>query len=245
MSCAAARTPLETHGTFGSPDPVVSCYPAESTAKSSYIESYVQSLISDAPGYVLSWIMVGRGEVGVNCGVPVATKGCDNPDCGKIYYVRHKCRRRACPTCYKGWIYEESTKITARLLSYESIKRNKGKRLVHLILSPDGPFAPGTREELRALFNDGYKYLKEKGVEGGALVFHAFRTTKDAKRKAKAAHMKKWAWIRKQENYERYIVYSPHMHCICFVGHLKKPEEGEKWIYKTITNEKNNNRLYA
>jgi len=110
--------------------------------------------------------------------------------------------------------------------------------LVHIVLSPSESSAPVTRAELRALFNEGYEYITEKGAAGGAVIFHAFRATKYAKRCAQGAHQKTWAWIRSQTRPAAYYRFSPHLHLVTFINYMKEPKEGEVWIYKTITNDK-------
>jgi len=184
------------------------------------------------------WILVGRGEKGEGCGELAAAYICDNPECGKPHYTVFHCRRKACPNCYGDWILHQRDKAVARLLSSESMQRNKGKRLVHIVLSPSEELKPQTHAELDLLFDEGYRYIKGKGAEGGLVIFHAFRATKEAKRKARKAGLKVWEWIRAQDNVEQWYRYSPHMHLITFVNHLKPPEKGEKWVYKTITRDK-------
>jgi hypothetical protein len=211
----------------------VSCLYAESTTIFSQLPLFEErGTVRDY--WTLPFFLLGKGEKGVDCGVIMPCRVCDNPDCGKIHWVRHNCRRKACPDCYKGWIREEVDKAYARLLSKESLVRNRGKRLVHITLSPNQDRKPGSREELRALFGEGYDYIKEKGVEGGICVFHAFRATKMAKRAARKANMKLWAWIREQKEPEKWYRYSPHLHLVTFVNHLKPPEKGEEWVYKQI-----------
>lgn len=181
---------------------------------------------------------MGKGEKGLECGVIKASFICDNPDCGKVHYVRGHCDRKACPVCYTRWIKEEVNKVSARLLSKEALNHHPGKRLVHIILSPGPEEKPVTKKELDMLIHEGYEYIKEKGALGGAMIFHAFRVSRYAKEEARKEGIKHWAWIRKQKQPELYYSYSPHLHLITFINHLKPPEKGEKWVYKTKVNKK-------
>jgi hypothetical protein len=211
----------------------VSCFNAESTTIFSQLPLFNQSGVV-ADYWSLPFFLIGKGDKGLDCGILMPFKICDNPDCGKLHWVKHNCRRKACPDCYKGWIREEVDKAYARLLSKESLIRNKGKRLVHIILSPNQDRKPGSREELRELFNEGYEYIKNKGAVGGICVFHAFRATKMAKRAARKAHKKDWVWIRAQKEPEQWYKYSPHLHLISFINHLAPAEKEEAWVYKQI-----------
>jgi Spore coat polysaccharide biosynthesis protein F, CMP-KDO synthetase homolog len=220
------------------PSPGVSCYTGESTIYSSENPSSSQRTFLAPPVPELNFFLLGKGEPGPGCGFITAARICDNPDCGKVHYVKAHCDRKACPDCYKRWISNEVDKAAARVLSREALNRHKGTRLVHIVLSPPESEKPATKKELDMLIHDGYEYIKEKGALGGLVVFHAFRVSEYAKEEARKEHMKHWAWIRKQKHPESYYRYSPHLHLIAFVNHLKPPEAGEKWVYKTIVNEK-------
>jgi len=72
----------------------------------------------------------------------------------------------------------------------------------------------------------------------GVLIFHPWRTTAEANKKAYAANMKKWEWVRAQgPNWKDYVYWSPHFHFVGYVGWLSVPESGTGWVYKTITEE--------
>jgi hypothetical protein len=211
----------------------VSCLYGESMAIPSDKGLFSQKTFIAPPIPEFKWLLLGKGERGSECG-SFSTLLCDNPDCGKPHHLPKHCRRRACPDCYELWINEEVNKVVARLLSEESLRRNRGKRLAHIALSPEQSSAPCTHAELRALFSEGYDYIKEKGAEGGACIFHAYRTTENAKVRANEAHMHKWAWVRSHDAWRAHVKHAPHMHLITFIDHMKEPEKGEAWVYKTI-----------
>lgn len=213
----------------------VSCYYGESNAIPSENSVIHQKTFLAPPLPELKFYLVGKGDHGEGCGEIGASYICSNPDCSKPHYTPFRCKRKACPDCYGIWIKDEVNKACARLLSANSLKRNQNYRLVHIILSPEQSSPPVTRAELRALFHEGYEYIKEKGAMGGVVVFHAFRTTQYAKEQARIEHMKKWEWVRQQKRPQDYYFFSPHFHLLTFVKHLKPPKEGEGWIYKTIT----------
>jgi len=212
----------------------VSCYLGESisiSSKNASLSDYFS--VPSIPD--LNFILVGKGEKGKDCGQIIASFICDNPDCGKVHYSINHCNRKECPLCYPRWLAGETNAIVERLLSKEALKKHKGKRLVHIIVSVNEEDYPVTRGELNMVIRDVYKYVKSKGVLGGVMIIHPFRASDYAKKKAREAGKKTWEWIREQENPKIYYRYSPHFHLICFVDWLEPPEAGEKFIYKTKT----------
>lgn len=203
----------------------------------------------------LDFSLVGKGEKGKNCGEYVKTAFCEV--CGKVHYVKHSCRRKACPNCYDKWKNEEKTKARARLLSYEAKEHNPGKRLFHIQVSRKNNEQYRTKMEVDEYIKDGYEYAKEKGVRGGSMVFHPYRTTEEAKNLSRGI-MGKWQFVRERDNivrnlalwsnpnydsvvvrenesWEDFARYSPHLHLIAYVDHLEEPKKGEEWGYKNIS----------
>lgn len=225
----------------------VSCLYGEHNKIDTGIVPIYQQTFLAPPIPNLKFILVGKGEIGHGkytdkysgeerewtCGDLRANWVCGNPECSKPHYSPIRCKRKACPNCYGGWIAEERDKIVARLLSEEARKRHVGKRLVHIVLSPADNDPPQTKVELNKLIREGYEYIKGKGALGGAVIFHPFRALPITKELSRKENKKVWAWIREQLHLEQYYRYSPHLHLIAYVGHLEPPEKGEKWIYKT------------
>jgi len=228
-------TPFERvsfRGGFGDGD--VSCLLGESINFSKENGS-LQSYFSVPPIPNLNFILVGKGEPGPDCGQIIASFICDNPDCGKVHYSINHCDRKECPLCYTRWLAGETSSIVERILSEEALKKHQGKRLVHIIVSINEEDYPVTHKELNVVIRDVYKYVKSKGVLGGVMIIHPFRATEEAKKKAREAGKKTWQWIREQERPEIYYRYSPHFHLICYIDWLEPPEAGEKFVYKTKT----------
>lgn len=191
-----------------------------------------QSLV----GFPFTLNLVGSGEKGLNCGKPYASHICNNPECGKVYYRRSRCKNKACPDCYGRWIALERDRIMSRL--DVGISLHPDKRLVAVDISPDPTKVDpdASRIELNALIQEGYRYATSKGVLGGAALFHPWRTTKEADEASIKANLHVWDWIRSQiglVDITAFYDYSPHLHLICFVDWLTPPEEKEGWIYKT------------
>ena len=207
-----------------------------------YQQTFLAPIIPD-----LNFFLLGKGAIGYGkytdkfsgeerswtCGDLRANWVCGNPACSKPHYSPIKCKRKACPNCYGGWIAKARDKIAARLLSIEARKRHGGKRLAHIVVSPADQNPPRTKVELNKLIRGAYEYIKRKGALGGVAIFHPFRALPIAKELSRKQNMKVWAWIRKQPHPEQYYRYSPHLHLIAYIGHLEPPEKGETWVYKT------------
>ena len=128
------------------------------------------------------FILVGKGEKGENCGELVPAFQC--PKCYQVHFVKHKCKLKECPNCYKIWVYETTQKIAKKIWKYGKILNEKLKeeginrrirrkilrRLLHIILSSD-PWKvweyinPITGEFNQALYiEDALQYLRSKIV---------------------------------------------------------------------------------
>ena len=89
------------------------------------------------------------------------------------------------------------------------------------------------------------RYLNSKSSKevSGVLIFHAFRTTKEAKKESVEEETKKWEMIREKENWEDYVVYSPHFHFVGYVGWMEPPLQEEDFVYKMITDKNGKVRI--
>ena len=224
-------------------------YIAESKKKSDEQSPLFESPLKN----ILNFFMVGKGEkkesreykdkygewrTAPGCGDYIPVYMCENPECRKPHYIKHRCLRKACPDCYQMWLAQTINAVEARLFSKIARSKHEGKRLVSIVLSPRHQETVYSKEELNKLIREGYAYIKGKGALGGVMIFHPFRATKEAKRLSRAANMKVWKWIRKQEVPWVWYRYSPHLHLVCYVNYLKPPKKNEKWIYKMKTDKK-------
>ena len=124
---------------------------------------------------------------------------------------------------------------------------------MHVVISPDPRLYDKPLHELRK-YAINYIITKSNREIAGVLIFHAFRPNEryyqergNAERFSdddELQDLQKWAWIREQKNWQDYVKFSPHFHFIGYVGWLEKPQKGEWFIYKTITNENGKPRRY-
>lgn len=57
--------------------------------------------------------------------------------------------------------------------------------------------------------------------------------------------MKKWEWIRSKPNWRELVEYSPHFHFVGYAGYLQPSDKKEGWIYKTIRETINGNKVVS
>jgi hypothetical protein len=129
--------------------------------------------------------LVGGGDVTnpETCGKRATMKGCLRVDLhnlstldgknfkGKVFVrsIKMSCGKPSCPKCFKsGWAVREAGNIEVRLK--ESSKRFG--QVEHIVLSPP---TNDYRLKDRTLRRKVIAILKEIGVVGGCLIFHAFR----------------------------------------------------------------------
>jgi len=147
--------------------------------------------------------LVGHGEVTNQfCGKFLRFDGCLRVELhnlttldgenrkGKIYRrtVRHFCNKPSCPVCFKsGWAIREAGNIEARLA--EASKRFG--LVEHIVASVPVRDYGLSHKDLRKKV---VKILAERGILGGALIYHGFRY-----------------------NLEKHWYFSPHFHVLGFV----------------------------
>jgi hypothetical protein len=100
-----------------------------------------------------------------------------------------------------------------------------------MYVSWDSSSDTGTVAELNMNIKDALKYAKRKGWRGGVFFVHLFRATSEAKELAREAGKAVWEWIREQECEWHYYFYSPHIHLLGYIGHMRSPRKGENFIY--------------
>jgi len=114
----------------------------------------------------------GSGQRHNDCGTPVYLGHLATP--GNFHYLyRHKsCHRKECPICWPDWQKRESLAIQDRITYYFSHGYTKRRFPVHYVLSPPQSVSYNTRTEFNALKHRAYRIAKQRGIDGGMMVFH-------------------------------------------------------------------------
>jgi len=117
----------------------------------------------------------------------------DGKDCTDMVVIHHRhmwCKRSLCPICFiRGWTVRRAGNIAGRL--EEGVRRGFGK-VEHIIVSPSIADHDLSEKVLRKKCRDA---LFDRGVIGGAMLFHGYSMNK--RRTA--------------------LKWKPHYHCLCFI----------------------------
>ena len=183
-------------------------------------------------------ITPGNDEAYPNCGQVRFTITCPDDPAHYKKYAKYSCHRSGCPTCWPTW---------ASRLAKESQDRIDGSRIVlhcdykarHVSLSPDNiPFNEPSSDCLNWLYKEGNTLTKLLGVTGCAVIVHAYRIRKDMQNFVALAAFKekinRYIWIMKQENWQDYLYFSPHLHLLTF-GNLMDSDDFHTltgWVYR-------------
>jgi len=207
---------------------------------------------SEATGF---FSISGMGErTDEDCGVWFKRLVCS--ECGKEFErIKRSCHNRRCPECWGDWLNRAVADLCERLEGYrqayeawreERVKEGvKGLRReignpMHVILSPPpSEYGKGTPEDLKRLRRKARRFVREIGLWGGYLIFHAFRIRESLKPHLAKFNRPYWDLVREDVlglgGWEYYVVYSPHFHVVGF-GRCKEKSndfyERTGWIYK-------------
>lgn len=203
---------------------------------------------------LMNFCLVGKGEMGKNCGGFHSGYVCENGQCGKVHYTRRHCVRKECPDCYRIWRNREVNAMEARIYSEDARRANRGRRLSQVVVSMKNSENVKTKKDFNKMIQDAYRYVEAHGLKGGNVIIHGYRATSEAKYLAHQADKHTWEWIREQPHHERYMRYSPHFHFEGYYDYMELPmsltmnheinlfmqfvgDEDEKLLFKYLKNE--------
>ena len=136
-------------------------YNEEVTYKS--LESYDDSIIFKLPGSGTSLEFCGEPLYLLH---PVSNT--------KVHFLlrSRSCHRKECPVCWKDWQKRESGQIQERITEYFTGGYTNRRFPVHYVLSPPQSIDYHSKTEYNALKRTAYKIAKQRGIDGGCLIFH-------------------------------------------------------------------------
>jgi len=133
------------------------------------------------------------------------------------------CETRGCPEHWQMWQESAAVKIVARLAAYRHVQEGAGKRLLHVVDSPD----PERRWSAEAFWDErprSYELLDDVGGRGGVTVPHPYRTSDEGNRLFDMAtehgeweeEWGRWSLLRSAaddwEEMTRFVDGGPHYH---------------------------------
>ena len=135
-------------------------------------------------------------------------------DCGTPFRVSVTCKSRTCPRCAPRWAIRSAERAAFRIWTFFKRRARRG-RLVHAVLSfgdLDPQYTTGWVREITR------RAMREKGILGGCIVIHPFRTGHNGE-------------------FDRWGV---HCHVIGWAGgHIEPGPDGEGLLFKVIRDRHN------
>lgn len=113
----------------------------------------------------------GSGESLDSCGKPGYIGHTDGQSVHFLYRSK-TCHRKECPVCWHDWQKRESMAIQDRITAYFTGGYTKRRMPVHYVISPPQSCEYGTKGQYRALKKKAYEIGKQRGIDGGCLIFH-------------------------------------------------------------------------
>ena len=107
------------------------------------------------------------------------------------------CDKPTCPICYSHWAWRESVRIEI-IIKEASKKQGKAEHVISSVPSADYHLS------FAALYKKNLEVLADRGVQGGCIIFHAFRKRDYDKVVDGVLLPKGWFW-------------SPHWHIVGFL----------------------------
>lgn len=155
------------------------------------------------------------------------------------------CGTRYCPDHYGDWLEDGVVQDVARLAAFRYAADGWGKRLLHVVLSPEQDRRWSARRvwETRS---DAYEVAEAVGVRGGRIFVHPYRTSEraDAMFETAVEHGDhdpddgKWKMLRgAAEDWEEMLGYvepAPHYHGLVACEDFDPDGAPEGWVAKNI-----------
>jgi len=166
-------------------------------------------------------------------------------DHGHVALGRSSCDTRYCPDHWRGWVRDGTEGAVARLAAFREAAEGWGKRLVHVVASPDVDRV--STERFWSLRSDAQDAVRAAGARGGYCIAHPYRTSDTADRLFEAAvrhgeweeEWGRWSFLRDWaggdwEDWEPLIEAGPHYHFLAAVEDFDPDAIPEGWVVKNV-----------
>jgi hypothetical protein len=166
-------------------------------------------------------------------------------EAGHVHLGRSSCDTRYCPDHWRGWVRDGTESAVARLAAFREAATGWGKRLVHLVASPDVDRV--SAERFWSLRGDAQDAVKAAGARGGYSVAHGYRTSDLADRMFEAAcdhgdwerEWGRWSFLRDMaegdwSEWEPLIEEGPHYHFLAACEDFDPDAVPDGWVVKNI-----------
>jgi hypothetical protein len=164
---------------------------------------------------------------------------------GHVALGRSSCDTRYCPDHWRGWVRDGTESAVARLAAFRAAEDGWGKRLVHLVASPEVDRV--STERFWSLRSDAQDVLKAAGARGGYCIAHPYRTSDLADRMFSAAcehgnwskERGRWSFLRDVaggdwSEWEPLVEDGPHYHFLAACEDFDPSGVPDGWVVKNV-----------
>lgn len=199
------------------------------------------------PGYApdhLDHMCPGWGHTMATCGEIRSVVVCPNNPAHMFMPVPVSCGKSQCPVCNRRWMSRATKRIVSRIRGYRRANHIKNVPRHISISPPSGRFPTGTHEErvegLQRLVMATNNLTDELGIDAAVIFVHCYRIRHSKAKELNDAASKdrskpnRYTYALNQQNWEEYLIWSPHVHMLAF-GYLENASEFHAktgWVYR-------------
>ncbi|RLM53146.1 hypothetical protein DVK02_15080 [Halobellus sp. Atlit-31R] len=164
---------------------------------------------------------------------------------GHVALGRSSCDTRYCRDHYLGWVRDGTVGAVERLAAFRQAAEGWGKRLVHVVASPDVDRVSADR--FWSLRSEAQDVVREAGARGGYCIAHPYRTSDAAEELFRAAVQDgdldastgRWTFLRRLaggdwDRWDSLVEAGPHYHFLAAVEDLDPSAVPDGWMVKNV-----------
>jgi hypothetical protein len=166
-------------------------------------------------------------------------------EAGHVALGRSSCDTRYCPDHYLGWVRDGAASAVARLAAFREAAEGWGKRLLHVVASPEVDRV--STDRFWKLRSEAQEAVREAGVRGGYAIAHPYRTSDAADELFRAAVQEgdldestgRWSFLRQLAGgdwgkWESFVEAGPHYHFLAACEDFDPEAVPEGWVVKNV-----------
>ena len=188
------------------------------------------------------FIIPGTGQPSENCNEWIPIKFCS--ECGHLIFTKGNCNSPKCPIHSTKWRYKRTATIFKRIYSHKLTFNTRSGHIV-VSISNDDKAKLKTFDGFKKVTRSVVRFLKKKGVLGGAVIYHPFRIIPEYKRQiydifnenkdTGLGEFALWKTLSKKvKNWKDFVYYSPHFHIIGNYNFLQEGNKEDRYFFKRI-----------
>ena len=166
-------------------------------------------------------------------------------EAGHVALGRSSCDTRYCPDHYLGWVRDGTQGAVERLAAFREAAEGWGKRLLHVVASPDEDRVSADR--FWSLRSDAQDVVRAAGARGGYCIAHPYRTSEAAEELFRTAVQEgdldesvgRWTFLRQLaggdwDRWESFVEPGPHYHFLAAVEDFDPEAVPDGWVVKNV-----------